>query len=164
MKLLRDILILPFNVAVTIPFLLQLYPSAFYKSSGPVLFMAVCMLAAGISIFIWTVHLFHVRGKGTLAPWEPTKKIVISGPYKYSRNPMILSVLIILLSESLLLNSLYILLWFILFFVLTSLYFILREEPVLMNRFGEDYRKYKNEVPRWLPGLKWYLKMKRRTQ
>lgn len=82
MKLLRDILILPFNVAVTFPFLLQLYPSAFYKSSGPVLFMAVCMLAAGISIFIWTVFLFHVRGKGTLAPWEATKKLVISGPYK----------------------------------------------------------------------------------
>jgi protein-S-isoprenylcysteine O-methyltransferase Ste14 len=161
MKILRDILILPVNIAVTIPCVLQLYPSAFFKSTGLIQFTAILMLAAGLSIFIWTVYLFHVSGKGTLALWEPTKKLVISDPYKYTRNPMILSILMILLSESLLFNSFYMLLWFLVFFLITSLYFIFREEPVLLKRFGDDYRKYKNDVPRWFPGLKWYMKTKR---
>jgi protein-S-isoprenylcysteine O-methyltransferase Ste14 len=92
-------------------------------------------------------------GKGTLAPWNPTQNLVIEGPYKYVRNPMISGVFFILISEALFFSSANILLWAVLFFLINTVYFILKEEPDLEKRFGDAYRQYKKDVPRWLPKM-----------
>ena len=114
----------------------------------------VLLAACGLFLLCWTISLFHNRGKGTLAPWSPTQKLVIAGPYRHTRNPMISGVLIALLGETLLFGSLGLLVWFALFFLINHTYFILLEEPGLAKRFGDSYLEYKSNVPRWIPLLK----------
>jgi protein-S-isoprenylcysteine O-methyltransferase Ste14 len=104
-------------------------------------------------MLVWTILLFARVGKGTLAPWQPTQQLVIRGPYKYTRNPMISGVVGILTGEALWFNSWPILVWAGIFFCINTLYFIKIEEPSMMRRFGESYLQYKRAVPRWLPRL-----------
>jgi protein-S-isoprenylcysteine O-methyltransferase Ste14 len=106
------------------------------------------------------VYLFWAFGKGTLAPWTPTQKLIIRGPYKYCRNPMISGVLFVLLGEAIVLNSVNILIIAGLFFIINTIYFILFEEPDLNERFGKEYEEYKKNVPRWIPKFKPYVKDK----
>ena len=87
-------------------------------------------------------------------PWDPTRKLVVAGAYRYVRNPIILSVIILLAGEALFFGSYGIAVLAILFFVINSLYFIFSEEPGLEKRFGEAYREYKKNVPRWIPRWK----------
>jgi protein-S-isoprenylcysteine O-methyltransferase Ste14 len=63
------------------------------------------VLVAGLALFAWTVALFVQIGRGTLAPWDATRRLVVEGPYRYVRNPMITAVLTILLGEALTLGN-----------------------------------------------------------
>jgi protein-S-isoprenylcysteine O-methyltransferase Ste14 len=102
----------------------------------------------------WSVALFLKTGEGTPAPWEPPKKLVIRGPYRYVRNPMITGVLLMLSAEAMLFHSWSIAIWMMIFFVGNTVYFSLNEEKGLERRFGDDYRVYKAHVPRWIPRLR----------
>ena len=121
---------------------------------------AVVMLAGsvlmgnGLYYLFMTIWLFINIGRGTLAPWSPTKKLVIIGPYRYVRNPMISGVLMTLLGESIAFGSTGIFIWFLLFFGINHIYFVYSEEPGLAKRFGEEYITYKKNVPRWIPRLR----------
>jgi len=88
-----------------------------------------------------------------VAPWNPPQHLVVGGPYRYVRNPMISGGLFILLAEALFFGSSP--LWGLLavFFVLNLVYIPLVEEPGLGRRFGQDYIRYKQNVPRWIPRL-----------
>jgi len=108
----------------------------------------------GLLLFIRCVDLFVRVGKGTLAPWDPTRNLVLAGPYRYVRNPMIGAVALMLLGQTLLWGSLIIGLWMIVFVGINHLYFIYMEEPGLEKRFGDNYRSYKARVPRWIPEWK----------
>jgi protein-S-isoprenylcysteine O-methyltransferase Ste14 len=112
------------------------------------------MTCCGLFLLVWTISLFHKIGLGTLSPWSPTQRLVVAGPYRHVRNPMISGVLITLLGETLIFGSFGLLIWFALFFIINTAYFITSEEPGLEKRFGEDYRVYKRNVPRWIPRLK----------
>ena len=112
------------------------------------------LVAAGFALWAWTVRLLARIGKGTLAPWDPTRRLVVAGPYRHVRNPMITAVLTVLLGEALLLGSWAIAAWAAVFFAINWSWFVLHEEPGLEARFGDDYRAYKADVPRWLPRLR----------
>ena len=99
----------------------------------------------------WTVALFAGIGQGTLAPWDPTSRLVVRGPYRHVRNPMISGVLCVLLGEAALFGSLAVLAWSGVVFALNAVYFVLVEEPGLRERFGAEYDAYAAHVPRWLP-------------
>jgi protein-S-isoprenylcysteine O-methyltransferase Ste14 len=150
---LRDILILPFSVTVIIPYLI--YDGKGDLMPNNIVFKTLGFLVAlgGLLLFLYTVFLFKTRGNGTLAPWSPTQRLVVSGPYRYCRNPMISGVFFILLGQSFIFNSRSILIWVGIFFLINTLYFIFFEEPSLHARFGEEYLTYKKNVPRWLPRL-----------
>lgn len=105
----------------------------------------------GLSLSAWTVALFMKFGNGTPAPWDHPKKLVIRGPYRYVRNPMITGALFMLFAEAVLFQSLPIAIWMAVFFIGNGIYFPLVEEKALEKRFGDDYRRYKAHVPRWLP-------------
>lgn len=157
-KHIRDILILPFTVTCIVPYLVydptqnRITDHLLVKASG------VVLLLAGVSLFGYTVSLFNRIGKGTLAPWSPKQKLVVVGPYRYCRNPMITGVFFILIGESLFLHSTNVLIWATCFFFINTVYFIFSEEPGLLARFGDDYRQYKQHVPRWIPRLTPYNK------
>jgi len=142
--------ILPVTVLILIPLIIE---KEINLQLGLLLLVGIILIAFGIYIISITVRLFMTKGEGTLAPWSHTSKFVIEGPYAYVRNPMIIGVLIVLLGESLLLHSYGILIWAVLFFFINNMYFIYSEEPGLEKRFGEEYRKYMKNVPRWIPRL-----------
>ncbi|HEX3068855.1 MAG TPA: isoprenylcysteine carboxylmethyltransferase family protein, partial [Thermoanaerobaculia bacterium] len=75
------------------------------------------------------------------------------GPYRYVRNPMIAGVILIIIAESLLFRSLSLAEWAAAFFVINAIYFPLIEEPQLESRFGEEYRRYKRHVRRFVPRI-----------
>jgi protein-S-isoprenylcysteine O-methyltransferase Ste14 len=152
-------LLLPFIVLVLIPFLVERNLEIItVRSQGLwpfIMFSAgLILMVAGLAGIALTVGLFIHIGKGTLAPWSPPKRLVVTGPYAYVRNPMITSVVAVLLGEALFFGSWRILAWAVLVFVVNHLYFILSEEPGLARRFGEEYGDYKRNVPRWLPRLR----------
>ena len=113
--------------------------------------LGIGLLGAGLAVWVWTVRLLRRIGRGTLAPWDPTSKLVVHGPYRHMRNPMITAVLAVLTGEAILFGSPSIGAWAAIFFALNLLFFPLVEEPGLERRFGDEYRAYKRSVPRWLP-------------
>lgn len=157
----RAIALLPFTVTVVIPGLIVYFAGATHIGwdlPAPLRFLpfllAGLLIALGLTSFGWTVALFAAVGRGTLAPWDPTQRLVVLGPYRHMRNPMISGVLSVLLGEAALLGSLPLSIWFLSFLALNQLYISLFEEPDLERRFGDDYRRYKQNVPRWVPRLR----------
>ena len=153
------ILLLPFMVTVVVPYWLtnsfatmdsQWGEGALWiaRSAGSVL------LLSGLALFAWCVSLFAKVGQGTLAPWDPTIYMVAVGPYRYVRNPMISGVVLILIGEGVFRGSWILGTWAGIFILINHVYFILFEEPGLENRFGEPYRVYKANVPRWIPRIR----------
>jgi protein-S-isoprenylcysteine O-methyltransferase Ste14 len=152
MRALRHLLaicLLPGMVAGVIPALLVDGLAAW-----PLVVLGVVVAALGIALIVHTVALFASVGKGTLAPWDPTERLVVRGPYRRVRNPMISGVLCVLLGEALAFGSVAVLIWFGIVFALNAVYFPLIEEPDLQRRFGADYEAYRAAVPRWLPRLR----------
>lgn len=146
---LRAIAPLPGVVTVLVPLLVLLGSGT--NVTLPSALLGIALIAAGFVLWLWTVRLFARIGKGTLAPWDPPRHLVVEGPYRHVRNPMITAVLTVLAGEAVFFWSLPLLVWFALFFVATYTVFALVEEPELERRFGEEYREYKRNVPRWLP-------------
>jgi protein-S-isoprenylcysteine O-methyltransferase Ste14 len=153
---LLSIALLPFVVVVLVPRWLLArdapdvaLPSAALLASGRI--AGALVFAAGFTLFLWCVLLFARVGRGTLAPWDPTRKLVVVGPYRHSRNPMITAVCAMLAGEALFFPSARIGVWLLLFIAINHTYFLLLEEPGLVARFGEEYERYRRDVPRWLP-------------
>lgn len=152
------ILVLPVVMAGVVPtWLLSRYALVDSRwSAGSTLFwtmrgLGVIVLLAGLLLFGWCVMLFARVGQGTLAPWDPTQRLVAVGPYRYVRNPMITGVATVLAGWAIFTGSWVLALWLVVFVAFNSAYFVLVEEPGLEQRFGAPYREYKARVPRWLP-------------
>lgn len=111
------------------------------------------LIGVGLYLLYKTISLFVTVGQGTLAPWDPTRKLVAQGIYRHVRNPMISGVLSILLGEVFISGSAALVNWFLIFWMLNLIYIPLIEEPGLENRFGASYREYKKHVPRWIPRI-----------
>ena len=122
-----------------------------------IILLVIGFIVLGMGLLLWLdcVVLFYKIGKGTLFPSKKieTKSLIIVGPYKYVRNPMITGVVIALLGESVLSGSLWLFAWCVFFFAGNHVYFIFSEEPGLVKRFGDEFLVYKRNVPRWIPRL-----------
>jgi protein-S-isoprenylcysteine O-methyltransferase Ste14 len=114
----------------------------------------VALALFGLSLMYRTIRLFATAGQGTLAPWDPPRKLVVLGPYRHVRNPMISGVMFLLAGEAVLLGSVGIAVWLAAFAAANALWMPLVEEPALERRFGDEYRAYRREVPAWIPGLR----------
>jgi protein-S-isoprenylcysteine O-methyltransferase Ste14 len=156
--MLRAIGLLPGAMTVLLPAVL------IYAQGGPVIgfglpaplaalvvLAGAALLIVGLALFYRTVSLFAAVGRGTLAPWDPTRRLVVLGPYRHVRNPMITGVLSVLLGEGLVLGSVSILVAGGILFAVNAIYIPLVEERGLIARFGDDYLQYKRNVPRWIP-------------
>ncbi len=152
------ILVLPVVMALVVPsWLLTRYApvdSRWDPGSAlawPMRGLGATLLLGGFVLFAWCVALFARVGQGTLAPWDPTQRLVAVGPYRYVRNPMISGVATVLAGWAVFTGSWVLALWLAVFVAFNSLYFVLVEEPGLEQRFGAPYREYKARVPRWIP-------------
>lgn len=153
------IAILPGTVMVLVPvWMAHRYGVALALAELPgqvaLQFAGLALLAAGLSLFLASLRLFATEGRGTLAPWDPPRRLVVRGPYRFVRNPMISGVIFILFGEALVLLSLPHGFWATAFLSLNLVYIPLMEEPQLERRFGEAYREYRRHVRRFLPRLR----------
>jgi protein-S-isoprenylcysteine O-methyltransferase Ste14 len=137
---------LPGVVAFAVPVAIGL-SSASTVRNVPV---ALVVLAAGLSLLLWCVREFYVAGRGTLAPWAPPQALVTSGPYRFSRNPMYVAVLVVLAAWWILWGSTALLIYAVLVLCAFHLRVILVEEPWAAGRFGAQWDQYRARVPRWL--------------
>jgi len=154
----KTVVQLPFVVIVLIPSLIMYFlpeaKSAFWSELSPMsTIIGIACFFLGLALFIKSVDLFIKIGNGTLAPWNPTRKLIISSLYQFTRNPMLLGVNLILFGLALTLKSTYILIWNGIFLLINQIYFINSEEPKLIQKFGSEYTEYMNHVPRWIPRL-----------
>ena len=155
----RAILALPFVATVVIPAaILAAGGGGSWDLDGgaraATIALGVVLIGAGVSLFVATVRLFATEGEGTLAPWDPPRKLVIRGPYRYLRHPMITGVSLTLAGEALVFASTGIAIELAAFVAVNLVYLPLVEEPALIRRFGPDYERYMDEVGRWLPRLR----------
>jgi len=116
--------------------------------------VGLALFTVGLTLFVSSLRRFASEGKGTLAPWDPPRALVVRGPYRYVRNPMISGVILILFAEAFVLLSLPHAAWATAFLTGNAVYIPLMEEPQLERRFGESYREYRRHVPRFLPRLR----------
>jgi protein-S-isoprenylcysteine O-methyltransferase Ste14 len=159
----RAIAVLPGNVTIVVPGLILVFldgPEIGWGLGGVaavvVAAVGLALIAAGFSVWLWTVRLFGRIGRGTLAAWDPTSRLVVAGPYRHMRNPMISAVAALLIGEAVFFGSPPILIWAGIFIAINFAYFVFAEEPGLERRFGAEYLAYKRAVPRWLPHLDAY--------
>lgn len=115
-----------------------------------VLPLGLVLLFVGTVGLLWCVRDFYVSGKGTLAPWAPPVQLVVVGLYRYTRNPMYVSLTLILLgwATSFGLPGLYI--YAIIVAVAFHLRVVFGEEPWLARTHGAKWHEYARRVPRWL--------------
>jgi len=110
----------------------------------------VAVLGLGTWLLLWCVREFYVAGRGTLAPWSPPKHLVTTGPYGFSRNPMYLGVITILVGWWILWGSRTLLIYALVVLVAFHIRVLLAEEPWAARNFGAEWEAYRARVPRWL--------------
>src|SRR5688572_10871302 len=142
-------LALPAVVGGVVPWLLL--GNDLWRMRGTWLGWAVLLL--GACILIWCVHDFYRIGRGTLAPWDPPRKLVILGLYRFMRNPMYVGVLVWVAGWSLVAGSPLLAAYVLFLAILFHLRVIFYEEPTLAREFGVDWTRYRESVNRWLPKL-----------
>jgi protein-S-isoprenylcysteine O-methyltransferase Ste14/pimeloyl-ACP methyl ester carboxylesterase len=111
---------------------------------------ALLLLLPGIGLLLWCVREFWVRGKGTLAPWDPPRHLVASGLYRISRNPMYVSVVLILIGWAIGFRSHSLLVYALAVMAAFHARVLLYEEPVLARTHRDEWKRYAARVPRWL--------------
>lgn len=122
-----------------------------YPSMGPLSLASLLLMGLGLAMLAWCVWEFAHRGQGTPAPIDPPKHLVISGLYRYVRNPMYVAVTLILVGESVLWRTSVLAIYAACVFLAFNLFVLLYEEPTLRRQFGQEYEHYCASVPRWIP-------------
>jgi protein-S-isoprenylcysteine O-methyltransferase Ste14 len=117
----------------------------------PLRVAGLVLLAAGVVALVHAFARFVVEGVGTPAPVAPTERLVVGGLYRYVRNPMYLAVGATIVGQALLLGQPVLLLYALAFAVAVAAFVHWYEEPTLLRQFGEQYERYRREVPGWWP-------------
>jgi len=112
--------------------------------------IGIVLIFVGAASWFYCVTLFYFLGKGTPVPTQPPKKLVIKGLYQYTRNPMYVSVLIIMLGYFFFSGHLMLLIYLFLLAGFFQLFITHYEEPTLKKKFGKKYKEYLRKTPRWL--------------
>lgn len=142
------------------PGLFGFYIPLTFLRSGPQIetgilsYLAIPLWLAGGTVLLWCFWDFTFKGRGTPAPIDPPKELVASGFYRYVRNPMYVSMLLILLGHFLWFGFWWLVIYTGFAFLATHLFVTLYEEPNLRQRFGAGYEEYLRRVPRWIPKFK----------
>jgi protein-S-isoprenylcysteine O-methyltransferase Ste14 len=145
-------IVVPGTVAVLIPYLIVSRGGASIAGPWtPLHLLSLVTMAVGAAILVRCIWDFAAKGRGTLAPIDPPKQLVVQGLYRYVRNPMYLGVLLLLLGQSAFFQSVALLQYTLAWFIVVNLIVVFYEEPSLRRRFGDSYERYFLSVHRWLP-------------
>jgi len=119
--------------------------------TSPADLLGLLCIGLGVVLLAACIFEFARSGRGTLSPVDPPRRLVVRGLYRYLRNPMYLSVTMILLGEALVAHSVALAAYWVVWFVCANVFVIAYEEPALRERFGASYDEYAEHVGRWIP-------------
>jgi protein-S-isoprenylcysteine O-methyltransferase Ste14 len=123
----------------------------FHVELGLIRWAGIPIFCGGLILVFPSATLLVTRGRGTPNPLDPPKQLVKDGFYKHTRNPMIVGFYLMLAGESIYFESLGIFIYLILAIITGHLYIVFIEEKRLEKKYGEEYKIYKQMVPRWFP-------------
>ncbi len=112
------------------------------------------MIAGGLPILLDSFARFAIQGLGTPAPIAPPQRLVVTGLYRWVRNPMYVAVSLLIFGQGLLFGSARLLQYGLIVWLAFFAFVVLYEEPALSRKFGKEYEEYCVQVPRWIPRLK----------
>lgn len=112
--------------------------------------LGAAVLCLGTVLLLWCVREFYVAGRGTLAPWAPPERLVTTGPYRVSRNPMYVAVVTILIGWTVLWGSRTLLIYILVVMAAVHVRVLVAEEPWAARNFGAQWEAYRARVPRWI--------------
>jgi protein-S-isoprenylcysteine O-methyltransferase Ste14 len=112
-------------------------------------------LLLGVALLLSTVREFYVAGRGTLAPWSPPEQLVTTGLYRFSRNPMYVAVVLVLVGWAAVLHSWPLLVYGLVLALAFHLRVVFGEEPWLARTHGDGWSRYERQVPRWFFRSTW---------
>lgn len=150
-------LLVPGTVVVLVPYLLLGDAPLGTLDVFVIYFLGILPIVLGLTLYLRCAYHFAHSGRGTPAPIDPPGKLVITGPYRYIRNPMYLGILAILAGEALLFRALPLLYYLAVLAAVFHIFITVYEERALRRKFGKAYARYCEKVPRWIPtvpGLK----------
>jgi protein-S-isoprenylcysteine O-methyltransferase Ste14 len=125
-----------------------------FVPEGARLLLSLPLMAIGIAVTFWSVFYF-LKARGTPVPFNPPPQLVETGPYRFSRNPMLTGVFIFLFGTGVWLNSISLVFFFTPLFIIFIVWEVKQiEEPELIKRLGSDYIEYRKRTPMFLPNLK----------
>ncbi len=113
--------------------------------------VGIIVFAGGVVLLAASIFEFARSGRGTLSPVDPPRTLVVRGLYRHVRNPMYLSVSLVILGQALMARSLALVVYWLVWFLLANLFVVIYEEPALRRQFGRSYDEYAERVGRWLP-------------
>ncbi len=119
----------------------------------PFRWLGVALILLGVVLLLDSFARFALQGRGTPAPIYPTATLVVTGAYRYVRNPMYVAVTALIAGQALLFGSVPALIYAALFMLITHLFVLLYEEPTLRATYGAQYDTYAAAVHRWVPRL-----------
>jgi protein-S-isoprenylcysteine O-methyltransferase Ste14 len=156
LKVLAFTIVMPGTVVAVLPYAI-LTPQGYFPwpEPGVLFFAGLLPLGSGLVFYARCAWDFAVAGRGTPAPIDPPKELVVRGLYRYSRNPMYVGVLQVLLGEVLIFHSMRLLVYAVVVASGFHLFVLLYGEPTLRRKFGPAYDDYCARVPRWLGRAKY---------
>ena len=143
--------VFPGSITILVPYWLLSSRSNPPLELGYFRYFGMLPILIGAAIYFWCAWDFTFAGRGTPAPIDPPKELVVRGLYRYVRNPMYIGILLILLGEAFLFASPGLFAYLAVMFMIYFLVVVIYEEPTLKHKFGESYRRYCRDVPRWIP-------------
>ena len=145
------VILIPGTVAGYVPLRIARAGGAVWRAPAATLsnLAPALLLAAGVAVLLTSVWEFFAAGRGTLAPVDPPKELVVSGLYRFTRNPMYNGVLAIVLAQAWLFRNAALIAYSGALIVIFTLFVRFHEEPWLERTFGDSYRAYRRAVPRW---------------
>jgi protein-S-isoprenylcysteine O-methyltransferase Ste14 len=138
----------PGTVAVVVPLLIVRGSRATFALSS---YPGWLLIAAGVALYAWCLWNFLTVGRGTPGPWDPTERVVATGPYRWVRNPMYIAVVSVILGEAWIFVSWALVAYAIVVAAVVHTFVVAYEEPTLTEQFGESYVSYRKSVGRWIP-------------
>jgi protein-S-isoprenylcysteine O-methyltransferase Ste14 len=111
----------------------------------------ILITAVGAALALWCILAFALLGKGTPAPFDPPRRLVVRGPYKFVRNPMYIGAGMALAGAALFYESVILASYVAVFLLIMHAFVVWYEEPTLRATFGAEYHGYCKEVGRWRP-------------
>lgn len=151
LRILHAVLALPGVVLGLVPGAIVAFAKGPLLRPLPWPLVAALPAALGLALMAWTIALFARRGRGTLAPWDAPTRLVVEGPYRHVRNPMMVGVLLVLLGEATAFRAPLLWAWLGGAVVFVPTFIRLVEERRLARRFGAEYERYRGAVPAWIP-------------